>query len=48
MSRGSSQRPAPNVNVGAALHEPALSRVIVELIGGETPVTEAGARLVSS
>jgi uncharacterized protein YbjT (DUF2867 family) len=34
--------------IDAALHEPALSRLIVELTGGETPVTEAVARLVSS
>lgn len=34
--------------IDAALHEPALSRVIVELTGGETSVTEAVARLVSS
>ncbi|QIY69162.1 NAD(P)H-binding protein [Streptomyces sp. RLB1-33] len=34
--------------IDAALHEPALGRVIVELTGGETPVTEAVARLVSS
>ncbi|MFF2513721.1 NAD(P)H-binding protein [Streptomyces sp. NPDC058086] len=34
--------------IDAALHEPALSRVIVELTGGETPVTEAVARLARS
>jgi nucleoside-diphosphate-sugar epimerase len=34
--------------IDAALHAPALSRAIVELTGGETSVTEAVARLVSS
>lgn len=32
--------------IDAALHEPALSRIIVELTSGETPVAEAVARLV--
>lgn len=34
--------------IDAALHEPALNRVIVELISGETPVADAVARLVAA
>ncbi|ADI04942.1 NAD-dependent epimerase/dehydratase [Streptomyces bingchenggensis BCW-1] len=34
--------------IDAALHEPALSRVIVELTAGDTPVADAVARLASS
>ncbi|WP_436763012.1 NAD(P)H-binding protein [Streptosporangium sp. V21-05] len=34
--------------IDAALHEPALSRTIVELTAGQTPVVDAVARLVTS
>ncbi|MEU5646902.1 NAD(P)H-binding protein [Streptomyces milbemycinicus] len=34
--------------IDAALHEPALNRVIVELTAGDTPVADAVARLASS
>jgi hypothetical protein len=33
--------------IDAALHEPALSRVIIELTSGDTPVADAVARLTT-